>query len=82
MEKQNNCSNVGKKIEKYICDVLWKHPKDIKEPLKTRSITAFATEKNETSPLILERKLKISAKLYEKVVKTPKKHWKHVWKLD
>ena len=45
-----------------------KIPKDIKDPLKTRSITAFATEKNETSSLILERKPKI----YEKVIKIPK----------
>ena len=33
---------------------------------------AFAREKNKTFALMLERKLKISAKLYEKVIKTPK----------
>ena len=46
--------------------------KSSKETLKMRSKTAFATAKNETIALMLERKLKISAKFYENVVKTPK----------
>ena len=49
MEKQNNCSNVGKKLK--ISAMLYENILKIsKEPLKIRSITAFAAVKMKQVP--------------------------------